>query len=112
MRSGKEMYDYIIGMLADNNIKEIYIIDDGMLRTINKSNRRKSVGLLSASEVLAFVEYFMYVIRTYNPAIVGFTDEFSIHCKVNVIGNWKKICFSADVSDEIVFPQFNIRVKD
>lgn len=84
-----------------------------MLRTINKSNRRKSVGLLSASEVLAFVEYFMYVIRTYSPMIkVDFVDEFTIHCKINVIGNRKKISFTADVSDKVTFPQFNIRVKD
>ena len=101
-------------MLADNNIKEIYIIDDAMLRTIDKSNCRKVVGLLSASEVVAFVEYFVYVVRTYSPGLnVDLNDEFTFPCKVDVLGKEKKFSFNAVLSDKlIVFPQFNIRVKD
>ena len=104
MKRGKEVYDYIIGLLANDNIEEIYIIDDAKLRTIDKDNCRNVLGLFSVSEVVAFVEYGLNV---------DLNDEFTFPCKVDVFGKEKKISFSAVLSDKlIVFPQFNIRVRD
>lgn len=82
--------------------------------TIDKDNRRNVLGLFSVSEVVAFVEYFVYVVRTCSPDLnVDLNDEFTFPCKVDVLGKEKKISFNAVLSDKlIVFLQFNIRFRD
>lgn len=113
MENGKEIYDYIIGLLADDTIEEVYNIDDGIVRTVDKDNHKKILRALSASEVVAFVEYFLHVLQTDNPDMeVNINEEFSLFCKINVLGKSKKIWFSAVLSEKlIIFPQFNIRIS-
>lgn len=112
MQSGKDLYEAIINLFKDSNIEEVYIIDDGIVRTFDGTRNYETKLRLDNSEVLAFVDYFLNVVRSYRPGLnVDLNKEFSVPCKINVFGKEKMIEFSAVLSEKlIVFPQFNIRV--